>query len=200
MKLIGVTGLARSGKDHAADYLVRHMSLYKYAFAEPLKTMLKSVFGDHFHHGDRSGICPETGVSYRVMMQTLGTEWGRALHDNVWVNLVDRKWKWVEAGCPWKTELGEFSNAKVNGTDTVQGMVLSDVRFNSEAHWVRDQHGVVLQIVRPGLEQQTVGVEGHASEKGVNPAFVTHTIVNDGSLFDFEMKLLELVTELEGNF
>lgn len=188
MRLIGVTGLARSGKDHAADYLARHMGLYKYAFAEPLKTMLKSVFGDHFHQGDRSGICPETGKSYRVMMQTLGTELGRNLwNDQVWVNLVARRWDEVQNKtplCGWEPYVAK-------------GMVLSDVRFNSEAHWVRDNHGVVLQIVRPGLEQQTVGIEGHQSEQGIRGAFVTHTIVNDGTLFDFDMKLMQLVTDLQ---
>jgi hypothetical protein len=198
VKLIGVTGLARSGKDHAADCLAKGMKLHKYAFAEPLKTMLKSVFGDHFHHGDRSGICPETGRSYREMMQTLGTEWGRKLmHDDLWVRLVNKQWNWVKEGCPYINDLGQFSHLHVDSAPAVQGMVLSDVRFNSEAHWIRDHHGAVIQIIRPGLEQQTVGIEGHLSEQGIRQAFVTHTIVNDGTLLDFELKLMGLIDQLE---
>jgi len=210
MKLIGVTGLARSGKDHAAAYLARHMDLYKYAFAEPLKTMLKSVFGDHFHEGDRSGICPETCKSYRVMMQTLGTEWGRELmNPQVWVNLVEKKRKWVEAGCPFEADSSRFSNLKVNGEDLIKGMVLSDVRFDSEAEYLQIHGGVILEIVRP-LEHSTVteklkaavanvGIVNHESERGISRHFVTHTIVNDGSLYDFDMKLMDLVSELEGH-
>lgn len=185
MRLIGVTGLARSGKDHAARYLAKEMGLYQYAFAEPLKTMLKSVFGDHFHEGDRSEICPETGVSYRVMMQQQGTELGRnRWGENVWTYLVARKYREVQTPFAMHKEY--------------RGMVLSDVRFNSEAHWVRDNHGVVLRIVRPGVEQQVVGIEGHPSEQGIRDAFVTHTIVNDGTLHDFDMKLMALVSELMG--
>ena len=205
MKLVGVTGLARSGKDHASDQLARLMRLHKYAFAEPLKTMLKSVFGDHFHEGDRSGICPETCKSYRVMMQTLGTEWGRELmNPQVWVNLVARRWKEVEAGCHLVNETKDYTGYKAN---IAEGMVLSDVRFDSEAEWIQLHGGVIIEIVRPELETSTlvdkvkhvVGLEGHQSEKGISRHFITHTIVNDGSLNDFDLKLLGLVAELEGH-
>lgn len=198
MMLAGVTGLARSGKDHAADYLARHMTLHKYAFAEPLKTMLKSVFGDHFHEGDRSGICPETCKSYRVMMQTLGTEWGRELmNPQVWVNLVARRWKEVEAG---------EHKAWVNSSTCfdAQGMVLSDVRFDSEAEWIQLNGGVIVEIVRPepvGLAEKVmsaVGIPGHESEKGISRHYITHTIVNDGTLVDLDIKLMGLVDELLG--
>jgi hypothetical protein len=192
MMLIGVHGRARAGKDHAANYLARNMMFYKYAFAEPLKTMLKSVFGDHFHEGDRSGICPETGKSYREMMQTLGTEWGRNLmHPQMWVNLVDRKYREVAEYCPM-----------------AKGMVLSDVRFDSEAEWIQQNGGVILDIVRPvprtvkekikaavGLQ---VGIPGHQSEQGISQHYITHTIRNDGTLVDFDIKLMGLVDELLG--
>lgn len=203
MKLVGVTGLARSGKDHASDQLARLMRLHKYAFAEPLKTMLKSVFGDHFHEGDRSGICPETCKSYRVMMQTLGTEWGRELmNPQVWVNLVARRWKEVEAG---------KHTAWVNSSTCyeAEGMVLSDVRFDSEAEWIQLHGGVIIEIVRPPAHKSVaekimsaaahVGIANHESERGISRHFITHTIVNDGSLNDFDLKLLGLVAELEGH-
>ncbi|AUM59646.1 deoxynucleotide monophosphate kinase [Pseudomonas phage PMBT3] len=200
MMLVGVTGLARSGKDHASDYLAKEMQLYKYAFAEPLKTMLKSVFGDHFHEGDRSGICPETCKSFRVMMQTLGTEWGREMmNPQVWVNLVARRWR----------EVSEGNTLVQNGTIAsymARGMILSDVRFDSEAEWIQLNGGVILEIVRP--EQKTlgeklksvVGIAGHQSEKGISRHYITHTIVNDGTLFDFDMKLMGIVDELLGRF
>lgn len=210
MKLVGVTGLARSGKDHASDYLATLMHLQKYAFAEPLKTMLKSVFGDHFHEGDRSDICPETCKSYRVMMQTLGTEWGREMmNPQIWVNLVARRWKEIEHG-------GHLVQVKRDPGDPAagykgyiaEGMVLSDVRFDSEAEWIKLNGGVIVEIVRPEhrstLEKvkaavgMTVGIPGHQSEKGISRHYITHTIVNDGSLNDFDLKILGLVAELEG--
>lgn len=203
MRLVGVTGLARSGKDHASDYLAKHMRLHKYAFAEPLKTMLKSVFGDHFHEGDRSGICPETCKSYRVMMQTLGTEWGREMmNPQVWVNLVAKRWREVEAGCHMVQEGRDHTGYKGY---IAEGMVLSDVRFDSEAEWIQLNSGVILEIVRPEHKslvekvKKVVGLEGHQSERGISRHYITHTIVNDGTLVDFDIKLMGLVDELLGH-
>lgn len=189
--LIGIYGRARSGKDTAADYLAKRLGLYKYAFAEPLKTMLKSVFGDHFHEGDRSGICPETGVSYRVMMQTLGTEWGRALNDNVWVNLVGKRWKLVLD----QNYSPADSASKFAGGLVIGGMVLSDVRFDSEAEWIRDQGGLVVYIHRDAEKQ--VGVIGHASEKGICPTLVDYLVDNNGTLSQLYQNLESLITKIE---
>lgn len=206
MKLIGVTGLARSGKDHAADNLAHLMKLHKYAFAEPLKTMLKSVFGDHFHEGDRSDICPETCKSFRVMMQTLGTEWGREMmNPQIWVNLVAKRWREVEAGGYLVLEPRAPGDHRAGCPSYIaEGMVLSDVRFDSEAEWIQLNGGVILEVVRPEHKslgdklRSVVGIAGHQSEKGISRHFITHTIVNDGTLNDFDLKILGLVAELEG--
>lgn len=201
MRLVGVTGLARSGKDHAADYLAKHMNMYKYAFAEPLKTMLKSVFGDHFHEGDRSEICPETCKSYRVMMQTLGTDLGREMwNPQVWINLVEKKRKEVED----QGKRPDVYRAAFRGEPPL-GMILSDVRFDSEAEYLQLHGGVIVEIVRPEHHslvdkvKYVVGLEGHQSERGISRHYITHTIVNDGTLVDFDIKLMGLVDELLGH-
>lgn len=170
LPLIGLTGMARSGKDTAGVMLeqigLTHGDvLCRYSFAEPMKTMLKSVFGDHFHEGDRSGICPESGVSYRTMMQTLGTEWGRSLNPQLWVNLVEKRWKQDAAnGC---------------------GTILTDVRFDSEAQWIKMNGGVIIKVVRAGDEGELQGgVPGHASEVGIKPMYVDGVIINNHGLDD----------------
>lgn len=192
MILLAMYGRARSGKDTAADYLAKELGLYKYAFAEPLKTMLKSVFGDHFHEGDRSGICPETGKSYREMMQTLGTEWGRELMtEDVWINLVQKKWEWVKDGCPVETNLGTMRSFGFGGRATV-GMILSDLRFDSEAEWVKSQGGIVIQIER-GEPGRPPGILGHQSEAGVDSKLVDLLVSNEGSLEELHELLDSLV-------
>lgn len=200
MILLAMYGRARSGKDTAADYLAQQLGLYKYAFAEPLKTMLKSVFGDHFHEGDRSGICPETGKSYREMMQTLGTEWGRNLMtDDVWINLVQKKWDWVKAG-GWAAGAPSFGG--------FSGMILSDLRFDSEAEWVRSQGGYVIEIKRDenpksliekilsvaGVE---VGIPGHQSESGISHSLVDMLCCNHSTLEDLHQLLDALVEAIK---
>lgn len=174
--LIGLYGKARSGKDTAAAHLADKLKLHQYSFAEPLKTMLKSVFGDHFHEGDRSGICPETGQTYRHMMQTLGTEWGRQLMTpNIWVNLVDRRWQHVR---------------KRMGFPDAQGMVLSDIRFDSEAEWLIANGGYIIEIQRPGV---AIAESSHASEAGLHVGIPRHVIQNDAGLDELYLQLADVV-------
>lgn len=173
--LLGVYGKARSGKDTAADYLSEKLQLRKYAFAEPLKQMLKSAFGDHFHEGDRERICKEAGISYRQLMQLLGTEWGRnQVNPDLWVNLVASQWEVTKTYFP-------LSQLKNTVCTHYSGMVLSDVRFDSEAQWIKSQGGVIIEITRPELEEP-VGIQGHASESGINPAFTDITVINNQDL------------------
>lgn len=44
LKIIGISGYARSGKDTAADYISKILKLKKISFADPLKHMLSNVF------------------------------------------------------------------------------------------------------------------------------------------------------------
>lgn len=166
--LIGIYGKARCGKDTAADYLAKRHGLMQYAFAEPIKQMLKAGFGDHFHEGDRSGICPETGKSYREMMQTIGTEWGRdMMHPDLWVRMAAKKWQALldVRGCP----------------DPYKGMIISDVRFRSEARWIQQAGGVVIELYGRGSDTP-VGIPGHISEAGLGPDEVDMGINNRGDL------------------
>lgn len=198
MILLAMYGKARSGKDTAADYLAKELGLYKYAFAEPLKTMLKSVFGDHFHEGDRSGICPETGKSYREMMQTLGTEWGREMMtEDVWINLVQKKWEWVKDGCPVETNLGTMRSFEFGGHGTY-GMILSDLRFDSEAEWVKSQGGIVIEIKRcDEPTREPVGVAGHVSEAGIRDSLIDLLVVNHDTLETLHELLDSLVHTIQ---
>lgn len=192
MILIGVAGLARSGKDTAARFLADELGLYQYAFAEPLKTMLKSVFGDHFHEGDRSGLCPETGKSYRYMMQTLGTETGRLLwNDNVWVNLVGREFEKLKAN-PYRK--GGAFDARL-GPGGHKGMILSDVRFDSEARWIKDNGGVVMHLTRPDLQNSLEGT--HVSEQGVSRSLIDMHICNSATVDHLHTRLSSFVEVLK---
>lgn len=173
MILIGIVGKARTGKDTVAKQLAELLTLETYAFAEPMKTMLKSVFGDHFHEGDRAGICPEAGVSYRYLMQTLGTEWGRNLiNQGLWVNLVEKKWEEV------KRQTARPVGDGVRGYWTPKGLVLSDVRFDSEAKWIKDRGGWLIEVVRDGA----AGAGDHVSEQGLKEYKARLCIHNNGTL------------------
>jgi hypothetical protein len=172
--LIGIYGRSQVGKDTVADYLTKSLYLRKYAFAEPLKQMLKSAFGDNFHHGDRMGICPETGATFRDMMKRLGTEWGREFPLNPWLGLAGQRWNEVKAG-------EDFVVNPRGNMYRSQGLIISDVRFDSEADWIKKRGGVVIEVTKPSYNA-AAGADGHPSEAGINHAYIDITVANDRDL------------------
>ncbi len=195
MMLIGLAGRARSGKDTAAAVLAREFGLYRHAFADPMKRMLEQVFGNNFVDGDRERIDPISGVSYRKLMQTLGTEWGRAIHPELWTRVAKAKWEWVKEGMPWETSLGKCSNLQLHNEDLNAGMIISDVRFDNEAEWIRSEGGIIVHVDRSNLEK--VGVEGHASEQGLTMIHNDMVVENLSTLEAFHEALDYLVALLK---
>jgi len=145
MILIGLTGRAGVGKDTIADYLVAEYHFAKYAFAQPIKDMLRVLGVDADAREGKEQPHPIYGASPRRMAQTLGTEWGRRLiHRDIWLNAAAR------------------FVAQHHSDPEIDGIVLSDVRFENEAAWVRAQGGEVWHVTR-----EVNLVEGHMSEAGV---------------------------------
>ena len=138
MRLIGIAGPARAGKDTLASYLLDNLSddWSRSSFADPLKAML-SVIGVDCSDDAKAVIDDSYGVTPRHMMQTLGTEWGRHMIDgDIWVKAF----------------------ARLNAGECV---IVPDVRFENEAALVRE-HGVLIHLVGRG------GIEGnHVSENAI---------------------------------
>jgi hypothetical protein len=163
-RVVALAGAAGSGKDTAADYLVKQYGYARYAFAGPLKAALNAMFGwTMAMWNDREWkerVLSDVGKSPRQMAQTLGTEWGRELvNRDLWMMLAARA----------------VSSAHINGFD---GIVFTDCRFANEAEFVLAQSGFVLQIVRPGVS----AVSAHVSEKTLPAHLISSTIVNDSSM------------------
>lgn len=162
MKLIGLIGKARVGKDTVGDFLRACHSFQRYAFADPIKTMLKAAFPDiDFDGGDREAIIEWLGKSPRHLMQTLGTEWGREqVHPDLWVLLADRK----------------IVEVRENGLNA--GLVVTDVRFRNEAELILARGGELWHVMRPGTTEVNDHVSEHADWTGVP----RRMLMNDGTL------------------
>ncbi len=164
--LIGLHGLARTGKDTTAQYLVAHFDLIAYAFAYPLKAALEQMFHLTTAHLDgelKEVPLPGIGKSPRELMQLLGTEWGRqTVHPQLWLLLA-------------RQHLDHMLELR---DGHIPGFVISDVRFENEAQWIRDQGGVVVHIHRPDAQ----AVAGHSSERGIGIHDNDFVVRNDAGL------------------
>jgi hypothetical protein len=163
MKIIGITGRARSGKDTLAGYLVDNHGFAKITLAGPIRRFIGELTGlseAELTDGPlkEAPLAWLGGVSPRRMMQTLGTEWGRnMIADELWLLVAQR----------------EIEKAKRNG---MAGVVISDVRFDNEAEFVKALGGHVFEISRGAAP----AVGAHVSEAGVSDHLVDDGFSNNG--------------------
>ncbi|MNZ93709.1 hypothetical protein D3C78_1127880 [compost metagenome] len=174
--LIGLTGAARSGKSTAAAELAAQHGFIHYAFAQPLKAMLAeglNLSAAQLEGAEKEAPLPWLGKSPRELLQTLGSEWGRELvHRELWLRVARQNLDNL-AEC--------FPQAP--------GIVISDVRYEDEAAFVRERGGVLVHILRPDAPP----VRAHATEAGVAIGDNDLTIHNDGGLAELRERVLEAV-------
>lgn len=167
-RIIGLTGLAGSGKSLAAELLEHRFDFVRVSFADPLRDMLSSLGIDVRDKSSTPSVLQ--GRTVRYALQTLGTEWGR--------NLIGQD-VWAAAALHRARQMSGL----------VLPVVFDDVRFDNEAAAIRAEGGQIWRIVRPGLTRMD-----HASENGVDDRLVDHTLVNDGSVGQLTERMLELYT------
>jgi hypothetical protein len=170
--LIGICGPKRSGKDTTAKYISEY-GLKHYAFAWPLKRMLAAI-GVPFEiwETDEKETTKFYGRTARYLGQTLGTEWGRdKVSDNLWLQIADKEW----------------TEAPANG------MVISDVRFENEAAWIRNNGGTIVHVERPGVTWN----HSHSSEAGIFREPDDRMIYNDGSIEQLHAQIRFLMRALQ---
>ena len=176
--IIGITGMAGSGKDTVRAILEAEHAAHGMAFADPMRTMISALFAangiDTRYMLDREfkeQPIPGLGVSYRQMAQTLGTQWGRdCLDQGIWLRIAEAKIR----------DLGWQRSAP-------GAYVISDVRFYNEAEWIRAQGGVIWRVRR----KQATPVRTHVSElqyAGIRPFW---TLENHGTFDELRDQVRE---------
>ena len=174
--LIGLAAKARSGKDTVADYLRQHYEFKTYAFADPLKKAASEMFGiplAFFYNDDlKEQVVEEWGFSPRQIAQLLGTEGGRQLfREDLWTKRAEVEYK---AYCEQAQYL------RIKNYDLTPGFVVTDVRFEDEAAWIRYLGETVIHILRDNASE----VSEHVSEAGIEIAEGDHCIKNNSTLED----------------
>lgn len=144
MILVGLIGYKQSGKDTCADYLVEKYGFHKYAFAEPVKQVCKIMFQLDSQQLQDATQKEENDSRWdmtpRQMMQQVGTDmvrhyWG----ENFWVRCMEMR----------------------VGKEKKDRVVVSDVRFQNEADWIKQNHGILVRIVD---STQSIHMDPHPSE------------------------------------
>lgn len=181
MKIIGLTGQKRSGKDTVAGLIDMHTTrpwqkmALRESFAGPIRRAVADILGWSMAQLEEHKELPLArldNVTPRHMMQTLGTEWGRQMIlPDLWIRVLE-------------TKLEEAINSGLYGV-----AVITDVRFPNEAKMIKSMDGIILRVVRPGLES----ADTHSSETPLPDDLVDATIVNDATIPELSAKVGEFM-------
>ena len=142
--IIGLAGLAGSGKDTVANFIVEKHEFVRVSFADALKDASAVIFswprnmleGDTIESRDwREQVDSYWSAKFgyavtpRIMLQKFGTDVCRShLHDNIWINCVEKK-------------LQENCKNKLN-------TIITDVRFPNEVKMIHNAGGKVFRVKR----------------------------------------------------
>ena len=202
--IIGITGLISSGKDTAADYLIRFHGFKKLSYAGTLKDCVASIFS-----WDREMLEGTTQSSRewreevddwwaerlgmphltpRWVLQYWGTEVGRrSFHNDIWVASIENQLRQI--------------------TDNV---VITDCRFKNEVDAIKNAGGTSIRIQRgeqptwlvdavdynyyqnPQALARLVDKNIHASEYSSVGLDYDHTVYNDSTIDELH-KQMELI-------
>jgi hypothetical protein len=79
----------------------------------------------------------------------------------------------------------------MKGVGKFDKVVLTDVRYPNEYRAIKNREGIIIRIVKPGIG----AVNGHSSETALDNFAFDATIVNDGSIYDLNKKIDNLIKE-----
>lgn len=159
--IIGLCGAAGAGKSTVADRLVAAHGFQHASFADPIYEAVSAISGMPVKslkdRRNKESVIEWLGVSPRMLLQTLGTEWGRNMvRQDIWIQSALRR---------------------IGGD-----VVFSDVRFDNEAEAIVDRGGEVWLVL--GRAADLGGAASHSSEAGVSAKYVCRTLHNCGQVSD----------------
>lgn len=195
--LVGITGKATAGKDTLATAISDNLKMtllagdespVRHVVIRPLAASLKAgasvMLGiglSNFYDQElkeKPLEAFEFKATPREILQYLGTECMRTLlGQNVWIHALENA----------------YSDLAVSVWPAI--VIVPDVRFQNEAEWILKQGGVLIEVQNTLAEAKSLGLEGHASEVGVDSAAaisnagdghcVLMSISNNGTLEEF---------------
>lgn len=201
LKLIGIVGLAGSGKDTIASHLCSRFSdTYVHHFADPLKEGVAKIFGipldDMYDEVKKNQPHPYWNRSPREILQFVGTEMFRTLIGQL--TYTDNNDFWI------KRLAGHLQGPLIDPeihSEYAEGdcVIIADVRFQNEVNWIEQNGGTIIKVIRyTGDEQVTVGIPNHASEQVESLHFTSNPflLINNSTLEELHARVNVIATNL----
>lgn len=183
MAIISISGKIGSGKDTIADIIMQYTPYHRWEvkkFAGKLKDIAEILTGvpkinfedQEFKQRDMG---PEWGMTYRDLLQKLGTEAMRSgLHKNVWVNALFADYQF-----------------NIEEDEQVPYWIITDSRFPNELAAVKEHNGIAIKVIRDS--GNTIGTT-HTSETALDDYTKwDYVINNNGTLEELKTQVLSIL-------
>ncbi len=156
MIVIGLGHRAGVGKSTLADHLVSRHGFVQVAFADPLKAAAREIFSfsdaQVSTQEGKKTVDPFWGITPREALQKLGTEGVRDVFgQNTWVRAAQRRLQKEMDHVRDTVTIHE--RGYLSGEPRQARFVFTDVRFKSEAEWLKTV-GKVWRVDRPGITDE----------------------------------------------
>jgi len=174
---IGFGYKARSGKDTSAEYLQKLHGGKIFKFAQPLYEIMDSV-----HKISKIDSFKDT-----KLLTWIGTEWGRSINENIWVD-----------NCLARIHEAEKQGCYMSGEPFVNNFFITDVRFPNEAQTLKENGFFLVKVDRDNRPQEERA--SHASENALNDYKDWDFVIdNNSTLEDLYEKLHTLVQVIKNS-
>ena len=199
--ILGISGRIGSGKDTVGNIIQMlaltndptvNWEIKKYAGKlKEIACMLTGCTLEQLEDQDfkKLQIGPDWGMTYRELLQKLGTEAMRnGLHENVWVNALFADYNatgYNYTGCKNKVIQGEWE---------YPNWIITDMRFPNEFDAVKVRGGITIRVNRTNRWNKPQDIE-HASETALDNHNFDYVIDNNGSISDLITKVREILTQ-----
>ncbi len=185
MKNIFLIGKAGAGKTTIAEYLIRKHGYLPAKFAYPVYMIAEKYFG--------------MKKKDRHLLQIIGTEGGRSLDENIWINRLLQD-----------LEIVEKINKEYFGKEKTL-FVLDDCRFENEVKALLNKGWIGIYVdCKPEIRRQRLikrdgydqgEYENHSSEAGITEIYEKYknkllVVNNSGSLDELFIKIESLLEEV----
>ena len=190
VKIIGITGKARAGKDTVGKIVCDTLpNCHWYALAMPIKDALFGMLGvdDPSRRAalmvNKEEAIPYLGVSPRQILQDIGKAMRDSAGEDFWLHFLQQ-------------HLDVWSSLdSIYETPTTTYIVITDVRYDNEAKFIKERGGAIWRVTRPDAAK----VRDHESERGISDEYVDVEIDNSKAIEQLEQKVKQLLKENYNN-
>ena len=189
--IIGFLGKKGVGKDTSAKLLIDTYNFTRYAFGDPVKDVVKTMFcmdDEQLYGSKKEEIDPRWNVSPRTLFQVIGTNFAQ-----YWLMLklpeleekVKLKHFWVKRFEMWLE----------NDSNKNKDIVITDVRFQHEVNTIKSKNGIIIKLINSNSSKSK---DVHISETEtdvINKSDIDYVIDNNTTIDELHKKIDEIINK-----